>query len=57
MSSFIKTRTPVQCRNHHQKLESKYRYPNRIISSYKENQDLTLYEEEKLKFEMISNQN
>jgi hypothetical protein len=57
MSNFIKTRTAVQCRSHHQKLESKYKYPNRIISSYKENQDLTLYEEQKLKFQVVSIEN
>jgi hypothetical protein len=43
MAEFIKTRTPLQCRSHHQKLETKYRYPNRIISDYKAHSDLTLY--------------
>lgn len=44
MSKFLLTRTPQQCRSHHQKLEDKYQYPNKIIASYKSHCDLPLYQ-------------
>ena len=43
MSEFIKTRNPLQCRSHHQKLTLKYHYVNRIINNYKTHYDLDLY--------------
>jgi len=43
MAKFIGTRNPLQCRSHHQKLEDRYLYPNKIIGNYKQHNDLTLY--------------
>lgn len=35
MSDFIGTRNGLQCRSHHQKLEEKYVYTNKIIAAFK----------------------
>ncbi len=35
MSKYIPTRTPIQCRSHHQKLIAKYRNFKKIITSFK----------------------
>ena len=43
MADFIKTRNPLQCRSHHQKLTLKFHYANRIINHYKSHNDLSLY--------------
>jgi len=51
MSKFVVTRNPQQCRSHHQKLEDKYQYPNKIISHYKHHYSLSLYEMVKQKLE------
>ena len=37
MAGFVQTRNSLQCRSHHQKLEEKYHFPNKIISNYKKN--------------------
>jgi hypothetical protein len=41
MAEFIPTRSALQCRSHHQKLEAKFRYLNRIVSDYKQTHDPT----------------
>jgi hypothetical protein len=43
MARFIGTRNALQCRSHHQKLEDRYLYPNKIIANYKQHNDLALY--------------
>ena len=44
MAGFVQTRNSLQCRSHHQKLEEKYHFPNKIISNYKKNYDSRLYQ-------------
>ena len=51
MSEYITTRNALQCRSHHQKLEEKYLYPNKIISHFKQHNDLSLYDELKAELE------
>ena len=43
MARFISTRNALQCRSHHQKLEDRYLYPNKIIANYKQHNDLNFY--------------
>ena len=43
MSEYIGTRNALQCRSHHQKLEEKYLYPNKIIANFKQHHQLELY--------------
>lgn len=43
MAKFVGTRNALQCRSHHQKLEDRYLYPNKIISNYKQHHENTLY--------------
>ena len=47
MSTFIGSKTGVQCRSHHQKYEGKYKYPHRIIKEEKQRFDTSLYLEVK----------
>lgn len=51
MARFIGTRNALQCRSHHQKLEDRYLYPNKIIANYKQHNDLALYMAVKLELE------
>lgn len=51
MARFIGTRNALQCRSHHQKLEDRYLYPNKIIAHYKQHNDLTLYMQVKQELE------
>lgn len=51
MAKFIGTRNALQCRSHHQKLEDRYLYPNKIIANYKQHNDLSLYQQVKLELE------
>jgi len=55
MSRFIGTRNALQCRSHHQKLEDRYLYPNKIIANFKQHNDLTLYEKLKQELEDLEN--
>jgi hypothetical protein len=43
MSDFIETRNGLQCRSHHQKLEEKYVYTNKIIAAFKDRIDTEEY--------------
>jgi hypothetical protein len=43
MSEYIGTRNALQCRSHHQKLEEKHLYPNKIIANFKLHHQLDLY--------------
>jgi hypothetical protein len=43
MAKFVMTRDAQQCRSHHQKLEEKYHYPNKIIANHKQRCDMALY--------------
>jgi len=36
MSAFLKSKSALQCRSHHQKYEEKYKYPHRIIREEKD---------------------
>lgn len=45
MSGFIKSRNALQCRSHHQKLEERYCYANKIISAFKHHANMELYEQ------------
>ena len=51
MAKFIGTRNALQCRSHHQKLEDRYLYPNKIISNYKQHHENTLYAQIKQELE------
>jgi len=57
MSKFIGTRNALQCRSHHQKLEDRYLYPNKIIANFKQHNNLTLYGKLKQKLEDLQNNN
>ena len=43
MAAFLCSKTPVQCRSHHQKYEARYKYPHKIIREEKEKIDNLLY--------------
>jgi hypothetical protein len=43
MAKFIGSKTGIQCRSHHQKYETKHKYPHRIIKEEKEKIDARLY--------------
>lgn len=49
MALLIRTKTPAQCRSHHQKYEAKFRYPHRIIKEEKDQIDPDLYQKMKEK--------
>ena len=51
MAKFIGTRNALQCRSHHQKLEDRYLYPNKIISNYKQHHENNLYAQIKQELE------
>lgn len=53
MAKFIGTRNALQCRSHHQKLEDRYLYPNKIIANYKQHNDLTLYNQVRQELEVF----
>lgn len=53
MARYIGTRNALQCRSHHQKLEDRYLYPNKIIASYKQHNDLALYNQLKEELEAL----
>lgn len=52
MAAYIGTRNALQCRSHHQKLEEKYVYPNKIINFFKKHNQLTLYHQLKQELEV-----
>jgi len=56
MAKYIKTRNAFQCRSHHQKLEDRHCFSNKIIAHYKKHNDLTLFEEFKLELEELDPQ-
>lgn len=43
MALFIGNKTGVQCRSHHQKYETKYKFPHKIIKFEKERVNPLLY--------------
>ena len=55
MSNFIGTRNGLQCRSHHQKLEEKYIYTNKIIAAFKEKFDMDQYKQELTKLRKLRN--
>jgi hypothetical protein len=44
MAAFVKTKNPIQCRSHHQKYETRYKYPHKIIKEEREKLDQHFYE-------------
>lgn len=44
MSTFIVSKSPTQCRSYHQKYETRYKFPHRIIREEKEKLDAKAYE-------------
>lgn len=57
MSRFIGTRNALQCRSHHQKLEDRYLYPNKIIINYKLHNNSSLYDKIKQELELYEQNN
>lgn len=45
MANMIPTKTPPQCRSHHQKYEAKFKYPHRIIKEEKDQIDPYFYQQ------------
>jgi hypothetical protein len=43
MSLYILTKSGIQCRSHHQKFETKYKFPHRIIKEERSKLDPELY--------------
>jgi hypothetical protein len=44
MAAFIESKSSTQCRSYHQKYETKYKFPHRIIREEREKLDPVLYE-------------
>lgn len=44
MSIFIISKSPTQCRSYHQKYETRYKFPHRIIREEKEKLDVKAYD-------------
>jgi len=54
MAAFIKGKNGIQCRSHHTKFETRYKFPHKIIREEKEKLDPELYNSIKSSLSLVT---